>query len=75
MLQSILKCKKSRFFPEDAARIIMQLVTVRNRTFSQAEKEQNLTTLNGMKLVTTQLHATQISPQEFTHRDILKKSR
>ena len=51
----------------------MHLVTVRNRTFSQAEKEQNYTTLNGMKKVTTQLHATQISSQEFTHRDILYK--
>ena len=71
MLQSKIKYEKSRFLPKDVARIIMHMVTVRNRTYSQAEKEQNFTTLNGMYLVTTQLHAIQISSQEFTHRDIL----
>ena len=39
MLQSILKYEKSRFLPEDVARIVMHLVTVRNITFSQAEKK------------------------------------
>ena len=62
MLQSILKYDSSIFFPEDVARIVMHLVTVRNRTFNQAEKAHNLTTLNVMKLVSTQLHATQIPP-------------
>ena len=47
----------------------MHLVTVKYRTFSQADKEQNFTTLNGMKLVTTQLHATQIPPPRiYPHR-------
>ena len=71
MLKSKLKYDKSRFLPEDVARIIMHMVTVRNRTYSQAEKEHNFTTLNGMNLVTTQLHATQNSSQEFTQRNIL----
>jgi hypothetical protein len=74
MLQSKLKYEKSRFLPEDVARIIMHsalhMVTVRYRTYCQTEKEHNFTTLNGKNLVTTQLHATQISSQEFTHRDI-----
>ena len=30
--------KKARFLPEDVSRIVMHLVSVRNRTFSQAEK-------------------------------------
>ena len=40
MLQSILKHEKSRFLPEDVARIVMLLIAVRNRTFSQAEKRK-----------------------------------
>ena len=32
--------QKLRFLPKDVARIIMHLVTVRNRTFRQAEKRK-----------------------------------
>ena len=40
MVESILKHEKLRFLPKDVARIIMHLVTVRNRTFRQAEKRK-----------------------------------
>ena len=38
MLQNILKFEKSRFLPKDVARIVMQLITIRNRTFSEGVK-------------------------------------
>ena len=70
MLQSVLKFEKAICLPEDVSKIVMQLLTVRNRTFSQAEKRKLQTTLNGMKQVITPQHITQTFHQEFTHRCI-----